>query len=72
MPERRKQYRPKHKQKSFYIYEKDDIEFKIALVGLKEIYNGYLVLFNGKKQRTFKHVLLKIEKNNIMAKGNDK
>lgn len=38
----------------------------------KEIYNGYLVLFNGKKQRTFKHVLLKIEKNNIMAKGNDK
>lgn len=39
LPDRKKKFRPKYIQESFYTYEQADLEFKVALVGLKEIYN---------------------------------
>lgn len=39
LPERKRAYLPKSRRQEYFLYEKDDIEFKVGFIGLKEIYN---------------------------------
>ena len=41
MPERKRQYLPKYRREEYFLYEKDDVEFKVAFIGLKEVHNKH-------------------------------